>query len=91
MASATLYNSPEKQAYSYTGKFDGNEHPGPNNRILTHLRINPDSIVRLQTTNGKPTEWAIYTVSADGNVFTSISWVPDHPELQDFQVFTRKK
>ena len=87
----TLYNSPEKQTYSYTGKFDGNEHPGPNNRMLTHWRVNPDLIVRLQTTNGKPTEWAIYTVSADGSVFTTISWVPDHPELQDFQVFTRKK
>ena len=89
-----LYNSPDKQAYSYTSKFDGKEHPGPgnnNNRMLTHWHVTPDMIVRLATTNGKPTEWAIYTVSADGNVFTSISWVPDHPELQDFQVFTRKK
>jgi hypothetical protein len=87
----SLYNSPTSQAYSYTGKFDGKEHPGPGNRILTHWRITPDLIVRLQTTDGKPSEWAIYTVSADGNVFTSISWDPAHPELQDFQVFTRKK
>jgi hypothetical protein len=88
----TLYNSPDKQSYSYTSKFDGQAHAGPNNRMLTHWHMSPDMIVRLAATaNGKPTEWAIYTVSADGNVFTSISWVPDHPELQDFQVFTRKK
>jgi len=30
-------------------------------------------------------------VSADGNVFTSISWAPSNPELQDVQVFTRAR
>lgn len=87
----TLYNSPDKQAYSYTSKFDGQAHAGPNNRMLTHWHMAPDMIVRLATTNGKPAEWAIYTVSTDGNTFTSVSWIPDHPELVDFQVFTRKK
>jgi hypothetical protein len=87
----TLFNNPPTQAYSYTGKFDGEDRPGPGGRTLAHWRVAPDLIVRLQKANGRPSEWVIYTVSADGNVFTSISWDPAHPELQDFQVFTRKK
>jgi len=31
----------------------------------------------------------IHTVSADGNVFTSISWAPGRADLQDVQAFTR--
>ena len=90
----TLVNSPTSSpAYSYSGKLDGKEYPDPRGRgkdqTLTHWRLGPDLIVRLQKTNGKPSEWAIYTVSSDGKVFTSISWVPTNPELQDFQVFTR--
>jgi len=46
-------------------------------------------IVRQQKTDGKTSEWVIYTVSADGKVFTSVSWAPSDPELQDVQVFTR--
>ena len=56
---------------------------------MAHWRLAPDLIVRLQKTDGKASEWVIYTVSSDGKVFTSISWVPSNPELQDVQVFTR--
>jgi len=89
----TLSNSPNAvPAYSYSAKFDGQDHPDPRGRkdqTLAHWRLAPDLIVRLQKTNGKPSEWVIYTVSEDGKVFTSVSWVPDHPELQDLEVFTR--
>jgi len=89
----TLINSPTAApSYSYSAKLDGKEYPDPRGRkdqTLTHWRLAPGMIVRLQKKNGKPTEWAIYTVSSDGKVFTSISWIPTNPELQDFQVFTR--
>jgi hypothetical protein len=47
--------------------------------------------MRLKKTKGVPSEWVIYTVSNDGTVFTSTSWVPTNPELEDLQVFTRGK
>jgi hypothetical protein len=92
----TLSNSPTSApAYSYAGKFDGKDHPDPRtpgkDQTLAHWQLAPDLIVRLQKTNGKASEWVIYTVSADGKVFTSVSWVPDHPELQDLEVFNRAK
>ena len=91
----TLINRPTSSpAYSYSAKLDGKEYPDPRGRAdqtLTHWRLAPDLIVRLQKKNGRPSEWAIYTVSSDGKVFTSISWLPANPELQDFQVFTREK
>ena len=90
----SLSNSPTSSpAYSYSAKLDGQDHADPRfpgkDQTLAHWRLAPDLIVRLQKTNGKPSEWAVYTVSADGKVFTSISWVPSNPELQDLQVFTR--
>jgi hypothetical protein len=89
----TLLNSPTSApAYSYSAKLDGQDHPDPRGRkdqTLAHWRLAPDFIVRLQKTNGKSSEWVVYTVSADGKVFTSVSWVPEHPELQDLEVFTR--
>lgn len=89
----TLINAPgSAPSYSYAAKLDGKEYPDPRGRqdqTLTHWRLAPDLIVRLQKKNGKPSEWVIYTVSSDGKVFTSISWLPANPDLQDFQVFTR--
>ena len=90
----TLANSPTSPPeYSYSGTFDGKDHPDPRtpgkDQTLAHWRPAPDLSVRLQKTNGKASEWVIYTVSSDGKVFTSISWVPSNPELQDVQVFTR--
>jgi hypothetical protein len=90
----TLFNSPTSSpAYSYSAKLDGKEYPDPRapgkDQTLTHWRLSPDFVVRLQKIDGQPSEWAIYTVSSDGKVFTSISWAPTNPELQDFQVFTR--
>jgi hypothetical protein len=90
----TLANSPTSSPqYSYSAKFDGKDHPDPRtpgkDQTLAHWRLAPDLIVRQQKTDGKTSEWVIYTVSADGKVFTSISWEPSHPELQDVQVFTR--
>jgi hypothetical protein len=80
---------------SYVGKFDGREYPDPRapgrDATLAHWRINPNLIVRLRRDNGKPAEWVIYTLSSDGNVFTATSWDPKAPELQDFQVYNRKK
>jgi hypothetical protein len=91
----TLINDPTSApAYAYSGKLDGKEYPDPRGRkdqTLTHWRLAPGLIVRLQKKDGKPSEWAIYTVSSDGKTFTSISWLPANPELQDFQVFTRAK
>ena len=90
----TLANSPTSSPeYSYSGKFDGKDHLDPRtpgkDQTLAHWHFAPDLIVRLQKTNGKASEWAIYTVPSDGKIFTSISWEPSHPELQDVQVFTR--
>jgi hypothetical protein len=91
----TLMNDPTSSPeYSYSARLDGKEYPDPRGRkdqTLTHWRVAPDLIVRLQKKNGKPSEWVIYTVSSDGKVFTSISWLPESPELQDLQVFTRAK
>ena len=92
-----LFNGPATSApaYSYSAQLDGKEYPDPRardkNQTLTHWRLAPDLIVRLQKTDGKPSEWAIYTVSSDGKVLASTSWVPTDPDLQDFQVFTRAK
>jgi hypothetical protein len=87
------YGPTSSPVYSYAGTFDGKDHPDPRtpgkDQTLAHWRLAPDLIVRLQKTNGKPSEWVIYTVSSDGKVFTSISWVPTNPELEDLQVFTR--
>ena len=79
--------------YSYAGKFDGKDYPDTRtpgrDQTLAHWHLAPDVIVRQQKTDGKTSEWVIYTVSSDGKVFTSISWAPSNPELQDVQVFTR--
>ena len=88
----TLSNSPTlPPSCSYTGKFDGKDYPDPRRKeqTLAHWRLAPDFIVRLQKTDGKPSEWVVYTVSTDGKVFTSLSWIPSNPELQDLEVFTR--
>ena len=90
----TLADSPTSSpTYSYAAPFDGKDHPDPRvpgkDQTLAHWHIAPDLIVRLQKTDGKASEWVIYTVSSDGNAFTSISWVPSRPDLQDVQVFKR--
>jgi hypothetical protein len=87
------YSPTSSPTYSYSAKFDGKDHADPRtpgkDQTLAHWRLAPELIVRLQKTNGKASEWVIYTVSSDGKVFTSVSWVPTNPELQDLQVFTR--
>jgi hypothetical protein len=90
----TLFDSPTSSPnYSYAAPFDGKDHPDPRtpgkDQTLAHWHLAPDLIVRQQKTDGKTSEWVIYTVSSDGKTFTSISWVPSKPELQDVQVFTR--
>ena len=90
----TLANTPTgAPQYSYSAPFDGKDHQDPRfpgrNQTLAHWHLSPDVIVRKQITDGKTSEWVIYTVSADGKTFTSISWAPSNPELQDVQVFTR--
>jgi hypothetical protein len=90
----TLANSPSSPPeYSYSARFDGKDHPDPRtpgrDQTLAHWHLAPDVIVRQQKTDGKTSEWVIYTVSSDRKVFTSISWAPSNPELQDVQVFTR--
>ena len=90
----TLANTPTSAPeYSYAGKFDGKDYPDTRtpgrDQTLAHWHLAPDVIVRQQKTDGKTSEWVIYTVSSDGKVFTSISWAPSNPELQDVQVFTR--
>ena len=90
----TLANTPTSAPeYSYAARFDGKDHPDPRtpgkDQTLAHWHLAPDLIVRQQKTDGKTSEWVIYTVSADGKVFTSISWAPSDPELQDVQVFRR--
>ena len=93
LRNSLFYSPTSSPTYSYSAKFDGKDHPDPRtpgkDQTLAHWRLAPDLIVRLQKTNGKASEWVIYTVSSDGKVFTSVSWVPTNPELQDLQVFTR--
>ena len=90
----TLADSPTSSpTYSYAAPFDGKDHPDSRtpgkDQTLAHWHLAPDLIVRLQKTDGKASEWVIYTVSSDGKTFTSISWAPGKPDLQDVQVFTR--
>jgi len=93
LRNSLFYSPTSSPTYSYSAKFDGKDHPDPRtpgkDQTLAHWRLAPDLFVRLQKTNGKASEWVIYTVSSDGKVFTSVSWVPTNPELQDLQVFTR--
>ena len=87
--------APNAQTVTYFGKFDGKDYPDTRSRTgdetLAHWHFNPQVILRLKKTKGVPSEWVIYTVSNDGSVFTSTSWVPTNPELEDLQVFTRAK
>jgi hypothetical protein len=90
----TLANTPTAAPeYSYAATFDGKDHPDSRfpgrDQTLAHWHLAPDLIVRQQKTDGKTSEWVIYTVSSDGKVFTSVSWAPSRPDLQDVQVFTR--
>lgn len=90
----TLANTPTSPPeYSYAAPFDGKDHPDSRfpgrDQTLAHWHLAPDVIVRQQKTDGKTSEWVIYTVSPDGKTFTSISWAPSDPDLQDVQVFTR--
>lgn len=89
----TVLNGPGANTAAYSGKFDGKDYPDPRspgqNRTLAHWRLAPGLIVRLQKSGGKPIEWVVYTVSTDGAVFTAASWVPDKPEYQELQVYTR--
>jgi hypothetical protein len=82
-------------AYQATRTLTCKDYPDTRSRTgdetLAHWRINPQMIIRLKKTKGVPSEWVIYTVSNDGTVFTSTSWVPTNPELEDLQVFTRGK
>jgi hypothetical protein len=40
--------------------------------------------VRLAKTKGEPSEWVIYMVSSDGNVFISTSWLPANPVADSY-------
>jgi hypothetical protein len=48
-------------------------------------------IVRLQKRMANRRNERSIPSRPTGKLFTSISWLPARPELQDFQVFTRAK
>ena len=80
---------------SYFAKFDGKEYPDPRQagrgEFGIHYRLSPSMVVREVKANGKPAEWATWSVSSDGNVLTTIGWDPETPESQNIQVFDRQK
>jgi hypothetical protein len=82
-------------ARAYFARFDGKEYPDPHGpgrgEVAIHWKLSPYLIVRLVKTNGKPTEYATYAVSADGNVLTTTSWDPATPEYHNVQVYERQK
>jgi hypothetical protein len=79
---------------SYFAKFDGKEYPDPRTagrgEVGIHFRLSPNVIVREVIADGKPAEWATWTVSSDGNVLTTIGWDPATPEEQNIQVYDRQ-
>lgn len=89
----TVLNGPGGRPAVYSAKFDGKDYPDPRSpeqgRTLAHWRLAPGLIVRLQKSGGKPIEWVVYTVSTDGTIFTAASWVPDNPQYQELQVYSR--
>src|ERR1051325_4105726 len=62
----TLADSPSSApTYSYTAKLDGKAYPDARtpgkDQTLAPWRLAPDLIVRQQVTDGKTSEWVIYT------------------------------
>lgn len=82
-------------AGGYFARFDGKEYPDPHGpgkgEVAIHFRLSPNVVVRLVKTNGKPTEWATWAVSSDGDVLTTTSWEPETPEYHNVQVYNREK
>ena len=77
--------------HAFSAEFDVTKPLTLKGTLTKWEMINPHSWFHIDVKgpDGKTSEWVIYTVSSDGKVFTSISWAPSNPELQDVQVFTR--
>jgi hypothetical protein len=92
---ATFDDANPAAARSYFFRSDGKEYPDPHGpgkgEVANHWRPSPYVMVRLVKTNGKPTEWVTYAVSADGNALITTMWEPATPEKHMIQFYERQK
>lgn len=65
--------------------------PGdPKEQTYAFTLSNPNVLVRVFEIRGKPVEYNVYAVSADGKSFVATSWNPETPEFQNVQVFEKR-
>lgn len=73
----------DKPSRSYAVKLNGSDTVDPHEpgigETVSWWPINRSTIFREVKQNGMPSQRTIYTVSADGMVFTSQSWSPTNP------------
>ena len=73
----------DKPSRSYAVKLNGSQSPDPHavgiGETISWWPINKSMMFREVRQNGAPTQRTIYSVSADGKVFTSQSWSPTKP------------
>ena len=72
-----------KPSRSYAVKLNGSESPDPHatgiGETISWWPLNRSMMYREVKQGGKVTQHTIYSVSADGKVFTSQSWSPTNP------------
>jgi hypothetical protein len=73
----------DKPSRSYAVKLNGSQSPDPHavgiGETISWWPINKSMMFREVRQNGAPTQRTMYSVSADGKVFTSQSWSPTKP------------
>jgi hypothetical protein len=79
---------------------DGRQHPCTGKCVVpgvqsgqtyAYSQIDSHMLVRVTNVDGKVTEYNTYAVSADGRIFTMITWNPDTPWWQNIYVFEKQR
>jgi len=88
----------DKPSRSYAVKLNGSESSDPHEpgigETISWWPINRSMFYREVKQNGKVTQHTIYSVSADGKVFTSQSWSPTNPNpraMSNLMYFERQE
>jgi len=73
----------DKPSRSYAVRLNGSQSPDPHavgiGETISWWPVNKSMMFREVRQNGAPTQRTLYSVSADGKVFTSQSWSPTKP------------
>jgi hypothetical protein len=88
----------EKPSRSYAVKLNGSQSPDPHavgiGETISWWPINKSMMFREVRQHGAPTQRQVYSVSADGKVFTSQSWSPTKPNekgMSNLMYFDRQE